>query len=664
MTTARPFTINLGSTISGTTQVGDIAVATDYVNFGVTGLQWYNGPDEDLGYIICTTNPNIVTKNLVLNLDSRNINSYSSGTTWYDLSVNGNNNGAIVSGITYINNGLYFSGNTDNYVRVLDSNSLNFDIGYNEFTVSLWINCSGQTASYPAIIGKGINDFTSNSGLGWLLYYNNANNYIFNISESGHSDSVTFAALDNGNWYNIVAVVSTTTVTSYLNAVLKLQIPRTVINTYNNTDLIIGKFNTYWKGYISDVKIYNRALSATEIVRNFNGIQDKSQEWYGIQRDSTSVSSTWTRIGGNMSLHNTLPVHNLLQSCLVTSGKTVNYYLNPTDWSKKLDGSASNLTGVDGDVMVRKTAPTYWQFTTVDNIQTVKCSLYNLPGFYQIPTWNYSAYEGVVSGSSLKSISGVLPTTSINLTNCRTYARNNGTGYNQQLLEPYSEIIWLAIIEFATFNMQLAVNATLDGNGYRRGGMGNGVTTAVTAEWNAYNGYNPFIYCGTSNSLASGTGEVSTVITNFGGAGVNRTFTVPRYRGIENIFGHIWKWIDGVYFNSVNSTQYTYVYDDPANIVDNSSGGTARYIGNTPVTSNYIQSLIFDSKGCILPLTVGGSSTVVCEYYYAPTINTGWYALVCGGSASHGGYAGPFYASTIYRTTNTFTYFGSRLLTN
>jgi len=389
------------------------------------------------------------------------------------------------------------------------------------------------------------------------------------------------------------------------------------------------------------------------------------QEWYGVERDSTISSPTWTRIGGNMSLHKTLPVHNLLKACLVSSGKTINYYLDPTDWSKKMNESASNLTGIDGDVMIRKTASSYWKFETVGNIQRVKCSLFPLPGFYEIRTWNYGAYEGKVSGSTLKSISGVLPTTSVSLTNFRTYARNNGTGYNQQLLEPYSEITWLAVIEFATFNIQLAVNDNLTVDGYRQGGMGNGVTTAISAEWLAYNNYNTFIVCGSSNSLASGTGEITVNIINFTGT-TTRTFTVPRYRGIENFFGHIWKWIDGVYFNSTGGTQSAYVFDDPNDIVDNSTGTTARYVGNTPVTSNWITKLIFDTKGSILPLANGGGgqTTYICDYYYAPVINTGWYALVCGGIAINGGVAGTFSAYANGRATAADAGIGARLLTN
>ena len=55
MATARPFAYNTGSTISGTTQIGSLAVGTP--SSGVTGNpKWWNGPDEDLGYVICRPN--------------------------------------------------------------------------------------------------------------------------------------------------------------------------------------------------------------------------------------------------------------------------------------------------------------------------------------------------------------------------------------------------------------------------------------------------------------------------------------------------------------------------------------------------------------------------------------------------------------------------------
>ena len=50
MSTTRPFAYNPGSPITGTEQVGDLAVG--YPTSGYTGMEWWNGPDEDLGYVI------------------------------------------------------------------------------------------------------------------------------------------------------------------------------------------------------------------------------------------------------------------------------------------------------------------------------------------------------------------------------------------------------------------------------------------------------------------------------------------------------------------------------------------------------------------------------------------------------------------------------------
>ena len=57
MATSRPFAYNTGSTITGTTQIGSLAVGTP--SSGFTGNpKWWNGPDEDLGYVICRPNTN------------------------------------------------------------------------------------------------------------------------------------------------------------------------------------------------------------------------------------------------------------------------------------------------------------------------------------------------------------------------------------------------------------------------------------------------------------------------------------------------------------------------------------------------------------------------------------------------------------------------------
>jgi hypothetical protein len=58
MATSRPFAYNTGSTISGTEQIGDLAIGVDDIDYdgGVGGVTWWMGPDEDLGYVICRPN--------------------------------------------------------------------------------------------------------------------------------------------------------------------------------------------------------------------------------------------------------------------------------------------------------------------------------------------------------------------------------------------------------------------------------------------------------------------------------------------------------------------------------------------------------------------------------------------------------------------------------
>lgn len=57
MATARPFAYNTGSSIPGTEQVGDLSIGTPSAGFSATGLPWWNGPDEQLGYVIAKSVP-------------------------------------------------------------------------------------------------------------------------------------------------------------------------------------------------------------------------------------------------------------------------------------------------------------------------------------------------------------------------------------------------------------------------------------------------------------------------------------------------------------------------------------------------------------------------------------------------------------------------------
>ena len=390
-----------------------------------------------------------------------------------------------------------------------------------------------------------------------------------------------------------------------------------------------------------------------------------NQSWYGIERDNTITSPDWTRIASSpddMILHATMPIQALFKPCVMNPDKTVNYYLKPDDFSKKIDGvTNSDLTGADGNVMSYQSA-SYWKHTEkVGNVERMKFSVHRQTGdgWVEIEPQFYSIYEGRVVVGKLSSVSGVLPTTSTNLINFRIAARANGAGFEQQWIKPYTELVHLFQLQFATNNLQKPVNLTLTVDGYCQGGLGNGITTAVSAEWGAFNANNPFVAAGGCNSLAKHWGEASVIIPNFGGAGVNRTFTTNRFLFIENIFGHIWKWIDGVTINHLADRREAYVFDNSSQFVDGSSLN-GRLAGLLPVeTGGYVKGLNFPE---ILPKLVGGgSATQYCDYFYVPALDSGWRALGSGGSANFGVLAGAFCAYTNLTASAASTDVGARL---
>ena len=418
-----------------------------------------------------------------------------------------------------------------------------------------------------------------------------------------------------------------------------------------------------------------------------------NEQWYGIEIDESNSSPDVTRIASNMSLHATLPVHSRLKGCVLNDDGTVNYYLDPADWSKKADGTASVLDGVDGQVMVEW--PDFY-YKVESNYPSagkhqIKISLHNLSGFTKVEKHYVSAYETAIkrSTSTLASVQNMstgyrggnntagwdagdnsllgMPVTNFNRTNGRTYARNRGAGWNLYGYNDHTWLFWFFAIEYATLNSQKAVNAALTAEGYKQGGLGNGVSTAISVEWNTFNSYNPFILCGASDSLASGTGEVSVVKTNFGGAGVDRTFTVPRYRGHENPFGHIWKQCDGVNVEvqavAAGDKTNTYVADNPDDWNDVNYTNYVNY-GEQARANGYQKKALLGATANFVPAdTTGSSATYYCDYYYTsiPGSGVNLRMLLVGGEASAGAGAGFVYSCAAYAPSYAHAYFGSRL---
>jgi len=413
-------------------------------------------------------------------------------------------------------------------------------------------------------------------------------------------------------------------------------------------------------------------------------------QWYGIEYDTTAPDPDVTRIAeGNMRIHAELPVQSRMRGCILNDDGTVNYYLHAGDWSKKANGTASNLDGTDGMVMVE--IPEHWEkFETDGDTRRVKMCLKRHSGFTRVPVMYVSAYKAALNRNNNKLASVVnlsadyrggnnnaawdeqdntllgKPATAISKTNFRTYARNRGSSsWNQMSYQAWKTMFWLFVIEYATRNSQKAVNGSLTSEGYRQGGLGNGVTTVDSTAWNTFSSYYPLIPCGTSNSLANGSGEVDYTIPNFGHA--SGAVKANRYRGVEDPFGDIYEWIDGINIEHIEATSSkAYIIPDPANFADGTSDNARDAIDLSQV-NGYIKSVVFGDYGDIISDDSGssgtGSSTYFCDYYYSGYAggNWGWRALLASGRANYGAAAGFVCGYSSNVASYTFEYFGSRL---
>ena len=412
-------------------------------------------------------------------------------------------------------------------------------------------------------------------------------------------------------------------------------------------------------------------------------------QYYGIEYDVTvSNPDSLTRIG-KMELHKSLPCQSGMRRCLLNDDGTVNYYLGDTDSTKRDTGSAANLTGADGMVMVEM-PDMYVRFEHDGNKRRTLFSIYALPGFAKWSKMYGSAYEASLNRTNNKLSSVVnmtadyrggvntaswdgtyrsllgMPATNISLTSFRTYARNRGANWNCNTYEFQKRAYWMFVVEYATLNSQKAFNAELNSEGYHQGGLGDGVTMLNYSKWGTFNSYNPFIPCGTTNSLGNKTGVVSfTMPTEYDAT--TTVVSVPSYRGIENPFGHIWKITDGVKFmiqsEADGGKSLIYVCDNPANY--SSSGVTGYELrGELPRSEGYVKTICHGEHGDILPTAVGaGSTSYFCDYFYTSIPESGTAERACffGGYASDGANAGFVFASSNNSASNAAAACGSRL---
>ncbi len=397
------------------------------------------------------------------------------------------------------------------------------------------------------------------------------------------------------------------------------------------------------------------------------------EDWYGVSWSETSSNPDCTRIG-NMDMHRSLPIQSMMKPFAFNCGQPhfkdqyvpVKENFTSGQYSHNVNDSLSQATN-DVNIMIK--IPEFW-YTDDYNFNT---KTHNLKICQHAKSgWNHHK-EAYVSAYELYNLNGRaiskrenIPTVNFTRANGRTWARANGfdgeAKWNLYTYEEHRAICHLFLVEYATRNSQKAVNTTLTAEGFRQGGLGSGCTTG-TATINGATTYS-FIPTGSSDSLGSGSGEVTVTIQQTDSSGHN-TSTITRkcnrYRGIENPFGHVWKHTDDVISIYGRGYRTWYKSIKPEQFANNKNTSYKPLTTATVVTGYKTEiratpTCDFFAAAC----TNGSESTYWCDYNWDNT-DTSEHCLLIGGHSDHGGRAGLFYLHSYDGVGTSSAAIGSRL---
>jgi len=217
--------------------------------------------------------PKIVTSGLVLALDAADKKSYSgSGTIWKDLASN--NNGTTNGSPTFSssNGGFFTLDALNDYIDCGNGNSINFGTG--SFTVEIWATRTTNATTNLRLLAKGgDNDLVASAG---FAFFGSDTGAHFIVNPSGARTSVGVISYSLNEWFQVVGLVERgSTMRIYKNAVLVNSATAPAGSVSNaSVNLNIGRniagANLYWSGNVAIVRMYNKALTITEILQNFN----------------------------------------------------------------------------------------------------------------------------------------------------------------------------------------------------------------------------------------------------------------------------------------------------------------------------------------------------------------------------------------------------------
>ena len=284
---------------------------TNYINGHIKNFKYYDSPiTEDNLRSLTGSNKNIsrvadgliVTSGLVLNLDAGNRSSYSgSGTTWTDLSGNGRNftlyNSSYYSFSSSNGGSIGFTrtmpptAETGGYAEHIGSGALAVTTYlYNNHTTEIWARINDRNPTNHTV-----NEIQSALFVyrGWhcMFYYgSSALTYTVYDGATTARDAVKLSIgtsgtdIIQGTWFNAVVTRNGNIFSTYINGVLKGSITLTTsssgVNTTNSIRIGMANpsgedFSWHADANVSCARMYNRALSATEVQQNFNALRGR-----------------------------------------------------------------------------------------------------------------------------------------------------------------------------------------------------------------------------------------------------------------------------------------------------------------------------------------------------------------------------------------------------
>lgn len=424
---------------------------------------------------------------------------------------------------------------------------------------------------------------------------------------------------------------------------------------------------------------------STEWTPAWEDIPDLEERYaYGVEWDTASSSPDGVRVG-NMQLHRELPIQSKMKGAVLDNKGGINKYLG-TSWS---DSDVQLASGEPENFSIMTMIPRHW-YKFYFNGTKFRCmiSAIPLPGYKYVDDFFISSYEATIYRSKdlLMSRLGVdstyneyrggdntaewdgtyrsllgRPVTNLTRDQFRQAARKRGSGWEMYTYNAHKILFWLFAVEYATLDSQKPFNAQKDANGFAQGGLGPGLTQMT--DWTNFNNTNPLIPCGYTNEFGNGSGEKAYVVKNASG-GTHATLMANRYRGIENPFGHIWKYTDGANIQVTTGDaglSILWTTDDPSNFSDTSYTGYDKK-GNICRTNGYAKKMLLGEDGDIVSTEVGGSSsTYWCDYYYTNTSANRMQVVLVGSSAGNGSAAGLASVDTGYAPSAAPRNVGSRL---